>query len=272
MDKLNNIKLIASDLDGTLLNSNNIVSINNINSIKKARVSGIKFSICTGRNYKGVYDILDLWNIKDEVDYIIASNGGEIFNLKTKKLVETYKLEPQIIKELIEIFKEADVAFTLYDNNYLYASRLDDSVITVSKRVKSVVRVIDLNEILNKPYFKLLLTFDSKKMDLVQAIYNSNINLKKYKGFKSYNDLFELTHPNTGKEVGIKYLMEELNIKNENVVAFGDNTNDYSMIEYCINSVVMENGSDDVKKIAKYISDSNDNDGVSKFIEKYIIQ
>ena len=93
-----------------------------------------------------------------------------------------------------------------------------------------------------------------------------------FNAFSSSPFFFEITNKAVDKGAGLSHLAQSLNIKQEEVIACGDESNDYSMIKYAGLGVAMGNAIDRVKAVANYITDTNDNDGVAKVIEKFILK
>ena len=96
------IKLIASDIDGTLINSKSDCTAATIEAITKAREQGMKFAICSGRPVSGIKPLLKGWHLEDLCDYIVGMNGGEVLNVKENKFVSCYPLDRDIILALMD--------------------------------------------------------------------------------------------------------------------------------------------------------------------------
>jgi Cof subfamily protein (haloacid dehalogenase superfamily) len=270
MNKIKNIKLIACDIDGTLINSNGECTSRTVEAIKKAREKGIKFAICSGRPVSGILPLLESWNLEDCCDYVVGMNGGEILNRFENKYVESYTLEEDVIQELIDLYEGEGHIASYYDDTGLYVSRMSEDVINVASRTETPVFVADIKEITKGPQIKLMIVLDPERMEEVEAFYEKTKD-DRYIGFKTAVDLFELNHPLLAKDVGIKVIVTQMRIKPDNVLAFGDTSNDVAMLKYAAHSVCMSNGSDDAKEAAKHQGLSCDEDGVAVFIEENIL-
>ena len=110
------IKLIASDIDGTLINSKSECTAATIEAITKAREQGMKFAICSGRPVSGIKPLLKGWHLEDLCDYIVGMNGGEVLNVKENKFVSCYPLDRDIILDLMDEYEPMGYIPTYYDD------------------------------------------------------------------------------------------------------------------------------------------------------------
>ncbi len=263
------IKLIASDMDGTLLNDNHEIDKATAEAIKKAEESGIIFVISTGREYENVKYILDKKDIKCQC---ILSNGNE-----------------NSAKEIIQIFK---------DNNISYRMFTDKGIFTTSTREKALeeltFRTLTFDKNLTKEEAKKIAEKENfftclKYVEDVEKFFEDGIEIRKFVAFhediellnklkrqiekigglaisSSFNDNIEITDINAQKGIILEKVITKMGIDKKDVVILGDSFNDYSMFEIFEESVAMKNAIPEVKKIAKYITDTNDNQGVAKAI------
>ena len=270
MEKLKNIKLIASDIDGTLINSKGECTPRTVEAIAKARKQGIKFAICSGRPISGIKPLLKGWNLEDNCDYIVGMNGGEILNREQNKYVQSYTLDEKTIKELIKLYEDEGHIASFYDESGLHVSRMSEDVERVAARTATPVFVSDINEMTKGPQPKLMIILDPNRMEEVEAFYEKTKD-DRYIGIKTAVDLFEMNNPLLAKDVGVSVIATQMGIEVDNIVAFGDTSNDVEMLKYVPHSVCMSNGSQDAKDVARYEGLSCDEDGVAVFIEDYIL-
>lgn len=279
------IKLIASDMDGTLLNDNHEIDKDTAEAIKKAEESGIIFVISTGREYENVKYILDKRDIKCQC---ILSNGAE-YRDENGNILDVININENSAKEIIQIFK---------DNNISARMFTDKGIFTTSTREKALeeltFRTLTFNKNLTKEEAKKIAEKENfftclKYVEDVEKFFKDGIEIRKFVAFhediellnklkgtigkigglsisSSFNDNIEITDINAQKGIILEKVITKMGIDKKDVVILGDSFNDYSMFEIFEESVAMKNAIPEVKKIAKYITDTNDNQGVAKAI------
>jgi len=281
------IKLIASDMDGTLLNSKHKISKGNLEAIKKAEEMGIKFAIATGRMYEDVKPLLD------ECDLIcqcIVLNGGEYIDEKGKVLEGIY-IDREEAREIIDMIIKENIVAEIYTNEGLYTVNNKEEALTeVAYRIKAYDPETSFEEAIkfaeSHPHFVNL-----KYIEDIDEFLNSNIKIGKFVAF--YNDEettlnvkkklesigglaisstftknIEINNKEAQKGFILAKVADKMGIKRDEVMVIGDSFNDYSMFTEFIESFAMGNAVKKIKEIAKYITDTNDNDGVAKAIYK----
>lgn len=281
------IRVIAADMDGTLLNNNHEMDLETYLNIKKACKQGIRFIIVTGRNFQGAMEVLNKFDLN--CDYIISS-GAEIRNSDEKILKQIMMNKTQFPK-IMECFNGFDVsvAFStdLYDYRLgtleeieeciLYQAKLfhlnqSDEEIKQSALYKRFLnetyRLNNINELNEKciPVYKI-----SMYSNDVKIIDNINKDLNKIPDIaiaSSFPSNLEITHINAQKGLALKEYIETLGYTMDEVMVIGDSMNDYSMLSMEFGATVaMANGMTEVKKIAKYITKSNEELGAAYAIE-----
>lgn len=266
-------KLIALDMDGTLFNSNKEITARTKLAIEKARAKGVKVVLATGRPFEGIKPALKELDLVHENEYVLCFNGGLVVNAKTGEIISECTLTGRDYKDLVQAARAVNVhqhAFSATQGlvtdeisqytehearlNGIKANIINPEQDIADDEVIIKVMFIDPPEILASAVEKL-----------PQWIY------ERYNAFNSCPFFFEITNKGVDKGKGLKNLAEYLHIEQSEVIACGDEGNDYSMIKYAGLGVAMGNGIDKVKAIANYITDTNDNDGVAKVIEKFIL-
>ncbi|BDR59069.1 Cof-type HAD-IIB family hydrolase [Xylocopilactobacillus apicola] len=286
------IKLIASDMDGTLLNHDMIVPEENIKAIKHAQEEGIEFMIATGRNITEARPLLAKYDLETA---FITLNGAQVYDEDNNVRVE-FPLTPEWIKKVVQELKAEDLYFEIITSDGIFS---DNKV----KRINNLASLIsNLNP--DTP-FKLAIALSSARMELMnikyvdsyeQILSDPNIVVFKIIAFDTEttehlnavkNRLLSLPNPGVAitasstynieindihaqKGIALKKYAEQRGLTAENVMSLGDNVNDTTMIEYAKYSVAMGNAIDDIKKIATWQTDTNNNAGVAKAIERAI--
>lgn len=268
------VKLIAIDIDGTLLNSAGILTDAVKNTLKKVIKKDIKVVLATGRPLKGVEPLLQELNLIGSDHYVITYNGSLVQTTDGSQVIKEYGLSLKTFKEVNTLAKENDVCFFAADRDYLYTTQKDIGVYVAheSNLVNMPIRVRSLTDIKKiKPSIqKMMFADEPKKID--DAIANlPKWFTKEYFTVKSTPFYLEILHKNANKGSALKSLCDYLNISLSDVMAIGDNYNDTDMLVIAEESVAMGNAVKSVKQIAKYITTSHDEDGVAHIIEKIVL-
>lgn len=265
------VTLIATDLDGTLLNSQKKVTEANRKAIADLKSHGILFGIASGRPVETVRAMLKDWHIEDSVSFIMGMNGGVVYDLRQQTKEEYHVLDGEVVLDIIHFFQDLDVDFwvlegaTRYTNN-TYIETQEHAALYGETEIE-----IDLEPYLkNNTCNKLIIHCDKAYMPIVLE------RAKKYKnkacvGFLTADNLFEYVDPRINKGFGIEKVAKHFGVKLENCVAFGDEQNDKEMIQKVGLGVCVQNGAEDVKKIADFVSPyTNDESAIAYFIEDII--
>ena len=270
------IKLIAIDMDGTLLNEKKHIDKAQKEAIHEAVEAGIKIVLCTGRPLYGIlpfYEELGLSELDSE-GYVILNNGCSIHKTKDWKLIDQVNFTSDDIEYLYKFSESYDINFTLVNDTYYFniGRKPTDELITDAEFVFSDITDISLEEAKSGKHkiMKIMFLGDPEIMANFQEK-NEDIIKSKYSGVLSQSYVYEVFPKDNNKGTGLKKLAEKLGIKQEEVMAIGDGNNDIEMFEYANYSVAMKNATELAKKAAKYETDSNENDGVAKAIRKYAL-
>ena len=270
------IKLIAIDMDGTLLNEKKHIDKAEKEAIHEAIEAGIKIVLCTGRPLYGIlpfYEELGLSELDSE-GYVILNNGCSIHKTKDWKLIDQVNFTSDDIEYLYKFSESYDINFTLVNDIYYFniGRKPTDELIKDAGFVFSDITDISLEEAKSGKHkiMKIMFLGDPEIMADFQEK-NEDIIKSKYSGVLSQSYVYEVFPKDNNKGTGLKKLAEKLGIKQEEVMAIGDGNNDIEMFEYANYSVAMKNATELAKKAAKYETDSNENNGVAKAIRKYAL-
>ena len=270
-------KLICIDIDGTLLRDDKKLSKRNIDAIKAATNKGVHVAISTGRIFPSANYYADLIGVKSPV---IASNGAYIKNSSEDKVIYEKPMNLEKTIRIIEILREYKLRPHFNTPSKILTEDLEFSNKVYSK----------MNEVLsenNKVDIELVDTWENalKKYEhkvLKGIIVDKDINkirevkeiVAKEEGIEvvsSYSNNFEVMSKGISKGNAVSILSDMLGIERENVMCIGDSENDLSMIKFAGLGVAMGNAAECIKENADYITDINNEDGVAKAIEKFIL-
>lgn len=264
-------KLIALDMDGTLLNDKKQISQVNFDAIQQARENGVKVVLASGRPLVGFKRYLEELNLISEDNYAVAFNGALVQSTegnktiaKTTLTIEDYKYLYELSKELrvnIHALTETTVISpkdTKYTRNEAEINHISNEIIPVEdvEEGTTIVKVMFVDE-----------------PDIIEEVMHripeevSN----KYTIVRSAPFYLEFLHKSVNKGAGVAALAEKLNIKQEEVICIGDAGNDIHMIKYAGLGVAMGNAFPEVKRAANFITKTNEQDGVAHIINKFIL-
>ena len=271
------VKLIALDLDDTLLDNTAQISDENVCALRKCAERGIYVVLCSGRLEAGIVPFVRRLQIAgmEAGKYVIAINGCSIFDMHARKQIFLQKLAPEILLRADEIAKEAGLETQVYSSDTIYYGTLNPWIqmdIDLCKVKGS--KVDDYHSFLQKGSPKMLVPCNPETPEVAQSL------MKKMKAefgnraevFTSKPFFLEILPPNCGKGQAIGWLCNHLGFGIEHAMGFGDGLNDESMLRLCGYGVAMKNAGDYIRSMADYVTDFDNNEsGVGRFIEKYVL-
>jgi len=294
-------RMIALDMDGTLLDHQQRISKENARAIEKAREKGIKVVLSTGRALPGIDDYLEQLNLKEEDEYSVTCSGAYVVNNINTKTVEEKYLSYEELHGILQIFDPYQIHYNFYTQDKIYTKSNNFTTHIDAFANKLPMEIVDFNH-LNKDIKIIKITLineDLSVKDEITSIY-PDIPLKNPDIFSRTNDKFnkelfkditrlsqdllekytllkttpyhiEILNKSSHKGNGVKRLAELYGIKKEEIICIGDSGNDRQMIEYAGLGVAMGNAVEDIKQIADYVTLSNQEHGVAHVIEKFVL-
>ena len=255
------IKLIAADLDGTLLNSNKEISEYNQKIIKKLiNEYNINFILSSGRPYEGIKNYNEI--LKNN-NFSITLNGASITD-NNGKIILKKTIDEDASKQIIELSKKYDICMHVYNNGKYIMSKKDFPIKSYVQIENKINLIVGLENIDNYKFNKILILGERKILEkLKKEIDSLNCVHTCFSG-----DFFlEAVNKEANKGNALKWICENKKIDIKDTIAFGDNFNDIEMIEYAGIGVAMANAEEEVKKKADYITLSNNENGLGYFLE-----
>ena len=264
------IRLIASDLDGTIIDARGQCHPDVVATLRRVRAMGVKFAICSGRPISSVLPLVEGWGLEGNCDYIVGSNGGEVLEVATGKHVKAYTLSPELIREILDLYEPLGLLPTLYgEGDELFVQDITPQAEIVAKRLGMRLTKADIRTITTEPQVKEMMILPPEKMAMAEQFYQEHKD-ERYIAFKTAVDLFEFNHPLLAKDVGVQVIGAMMHIEPDEIMAFGDTTNDLDMLRYVKYGIVMANGTDDAKALAYAIAPSVDDAGFAKYLDEYL--
>lgn len=271
MQKLDNVKVIFVDIDGTLTNKKKEVTLHTSEIIKKVVDKGIKVIICSGR---GNQYAANKSKIANASSHVISSNGAQIYDYNTKEIIYKSIIDKEILKDAIEFINNKHGGFILNCTNLRYSNK------TLNRKMNKNDKVIESIDEVENDVYQLVMEASSYDLmtEMIEYVNNSsylkilNCSPTYLNGKKDEENYYiDVNSKEVSKGNSIKKYLEMFNINKKDSVCFGDHINDLPMFEVCGIRVAMGNANDDLKNKSDYITLSNEEDGVAYFLEKYIL-
>ncbi len=266
------ITLVATDLDGTFLNSEKQVSDINRKAISKLKDKGIIFGIASGRPIDTVRPLIHEWGIDDSVSFIVGMNGGVIYDIRRREKEEYHLISGDVAIKLYDFFKDMDINFQIVVGPTRYTNESTPETRAHAKLFGEYEVKVDLYEFLkNRDINKFMMMFEPDYMPQILER-AKQFEDERVVGFATADNLYEYVDPRINKGFGMKKLAKHFGVDMDHILAFGDAPNDKEMLEIAGTGVCMLNGCDESKAVADYVTDIvNDDGAVGRFIEEYIL-
>ncbi|MDP4146797.1 MAG: sugar-phosphatase [Bacillota bacterium] len=264
-------KLIALDMDGTLLKEDKTISSKNFKAIQKAKSKGVKVVLATGRPVKGIEKYLKELNLVDDGDFAVAFNGAVVQDTKSGEIIAKNLMTHEDLHYLTDLSKKLNVNI-----HALTPSECITPKINKYSEVEATMNAIPLHELdfytLDKNTTIVKIMMIDEEPILTEAINNLPAEVyEKYTVVRSAPYFLEFLNKEVNKGVGVHLLAQNLGIKQEEVICVGDAGNDIHMLEYAGLGVAMGNAFPEIKEIADYVTKSNEEDGVAHVINEFIL-
>lgn len=284
------IKLLALDIDGTLLRSDQTISTMTIDTLHECEKKGIEWMFVSGRNYHMVKPILDEYKLSCD---LILNNGHEYVD-RFGKQKSCVWMKEDILRSVLEILLPYDYHISIHTDKGKYILTDKETYFADHIKISKMKRKSNLEGMENSPLFNkekvLHNCFEVKSIDEllsckvhvlkidarnlhVQKVIESMPLLKQIDHIKmhsSYESFIEISDDSSDKAKMLEDVIKEKHIKKDEVCIFGDSMNDLELFQSFEHSFAMENAKSEIKKYARWLTASNDHDGVAKAIQKVL--
>lgn len=288
-------KLMAIDLDGTLLNSFGEVSEETRKALKKVKEQGTEVVLASGRPISSTESLAVELGVDN---YLISGNGAAVYDIQNQKIIYDRFLSKEQVLNIAKMCEENSFFYNVYTEDEVIASSLNYNVLFYHKEnvkkieekrthINVVQNIAEYIEQSGKEKFLKITVCDESQfifnsimkrlksipgIDVLEVAYMSR---KKIKDGTDDVDIqyyyTEITNENVNKWSAIEFLLDKLDIQKEEVIAIGDNINDKEMIEEAGLGVVMGNSNPKMKEIADKIVADNNSEGVLEAIKNYVL-
>lgn len=272
--KYHEIKAIASDLDGTLTNSKKQITQHTKEIIQRTMHQGCSLILASGRPLAGISNVIEALELERLGGYVISYNGCLITEVKSNYTIYEKKLPENVIFPIYEFVKSLDyVKIATYQPGYIYSECEKDEYLEIEAMgcAIPVTVVKHLPDVIQNGIHKYVITGKPEVIPQTRKLIEKNFG-NQVDTIISEPFFLEIVPKGVNKAVALDILAKYIGCESNQIAAFGDAENDVEMLEYVGVSFAMKNGCEKTKKAALHVIDSNDEDGVAKAIEKYILK
>lgn len=260
------IRLIAADCDGTLLDDQKAIDQGMADVLPLLREMGIEFTLATGRNMEIVMPFVNTLDLRMP---IITNGGAEIYD--GEKYLVKHSLSKNDLSQIIDILEKYHIRSVYYSNDCLYTRYADAINQYFLNRMTGKVEVKaleDVEQLKQMELFKIVIVEPDKALlkevsDFINTMQNTHC-------LGAEDNLCTITHKQASKGKALLKLAEMLGINADEVVVIGDNHNDLSMFECFKNSVAMGNADESIKQVTRFVTKDNNHQGVSSFLWRIV--
>lgn len=260
-------KLIAFDMDGTILDKEGNVPTPTVNAIQKAMAQGVQVTLATGRMFRSAARCAQLLGIRIP---IICYQGSLIADPWDSHILQHTPMSIATARDAIQEVSQTGVHLNVYIDDELYVNEMTDGLKRYAERNNAEPHLVsDLASCIEKEPTKIMAWGDAKAVDKAHALLVENIG-PRCLITRSYATLCEVGHPDSGKANALKFLTGMLGIEQRETVAVGDGGNDVDMIEWAGLGVVMDTAPDEVKAKADWVAKSSPQLGLAELVERLL--
>lgn len=266
---MNNYKLIALDLDGTLNNTKKVITDKTKDALIKAQQLGAKVVLASGRPTAGLYREAQVLNMKEYNGMFLSYNGAKVVDYTTSECIYDKALSSEDTHKMLKHLKKFNVNVMVARGDYLIVEDLNGYKSEYEARINNLKlkQVDDLDKFIDFEPNKILISAEpeylSSVADEIKEPFKGSLSI-----YFSTPFYLEVMANNIDKSLALDKIVKHLGIKSEEVIAFGDGHNDIPMIKYAGLGVAMANAVDDLKAAANEITLSNDEDGIAYTLSK----
>ncbi|MBO7703370.1 MAG: HAD family phosphatase [Solobacterium sp.] len=267
------VKLVLCDIDGTLYDWDRILSDRTIRVINELHEKGYGFGIASGRPYEELVHHAKNWGFEFQFDVLIGLNGAELYVLSRDELFEYYRLSRETLKKTVEVMSQFDCNPFMYWHGKLLSVKMNEMTKKSARTAqREIVIANDVSDLYAEENFKIMFRMTEEETKRAEA-YLAEHPDPDYTAFKTQSTLIEFMDPRISKGFTVRQLKELGEYEPEEILAFGDTTNDNDMLALSGWGVCLSNGSSDTKAIADDITRFDcKHDGFADYIETYLFR
>ncbi|MFV0529525.1 MAG: Cof-type HAD-IIB family hydrolase [Lachnospiraceae bacterium] len=266
------IKLIAVDLDGTLLRRNCTIASQTAEAIHKALAAGIYIVPATGRSFRNAQHVLSEFN---DIQYFINANGTTVTDGIRRKLLYAETMPIELVREVYALTKEYETFIEIYEGmdaivdepgvEMLYSTSIERDYIV--QLLSTNIKIKSLDAYLQEAQHKVSkLHIVCQNAERKEALFQKIDKIKDVYPLSTMSRNVEIVNKTWSKKDGLEKLAGTLGIDREEIMAIGDSDNDYDMLKWVGTSVAMGNAKEHIREIADLVTATNEDNGVAAVI------
>lgn len=265
------IKLIASDIDETIIDHNRLVPERNKKAIKAAQDKGVIVMLATGRGPYEIFDIPDQAGVIADDRFVICCNGAVIMNVKTKEIIDVLAMDFSYAKKIFDYAYKNKLTFYLYTLDKKYGINLSDETLIAESHI-NLIEGDNIDFLEGQTVLKTIIK--NSNMNQLQALEVDIARITDYDLEISYssNMYMEINAKGVNKAIALKKVADHYGVDMKNVMAIGDNYNDVAMLEEAGTAIAVRNARLQVKQSADYVTQADNTKGaVGEAIENFVL-
>lgn len=266
--------IIALDLDGTLTNSEKIITPRTFDALMKAQREGVRLVLASGRPTFGIAALANQLQLADYGGYVLSYNGGRIIDWCEKTVIFSQVVDQKLVPILYDFAEKAQLPIVTYLPEAILASKNEGEYLAEEARINGMPVVVAQNFVEEAMQIaggstKFLIPGEPELLIQLESEMKAALS-EQMEVFRSAPFFLELPPKGIDKAQSLQRLLTHLGLERESLMAFGDGFNDLSMIQFAGQGVAMSNAVEEVKSIADFVTTSNDEDGIAHALEQLL--
>lgn len=266
--------IIALDLDGTLTNSEKIITPRTFDALMKAQREGVRLVLASGRPTFGIAALANQLQLADYGGYVLSYNGGRIIDWCEKTVIFSQVVDQKLVPILYDFAKKAQLPIVTYLPEAILASKNEGEYLAEEARINGMPVVVAQNFVEEAMQIaggstKFLIPGEPELLIQLESEMKAALS-EQMEVFRSAPFFLELPPKGIDKAQSLQRLLTHLGLERESLMAFGDGFNDLSMIQFAGQGVAMANAVEEVKSIADFVTTSNEEDGIAHALEQLL--
>ena len=263
--------IIALDLDGTLTNSEKIITPRTFDALMKAQREGVRLVLASGRPTFGIAALANQLQLADYGGYVLSYNGGRIIDWCEKTVIFSQVVDQKLVPILYDFAEKAQLPIVTYLPEAILASKNEGEYLAEEARINGMPVVVAQNFVEEAMQIaggstKFLIPGEPELLIQLESEMKAALS-EQMEVFRSAPFFLELPPKGIDKAQSLQRLLTHLGLERESLMAFGDGFNDLSMIQFAGQGVAMANAVEEVKSIADFVTTSNEEDGIAHALE-----
>lgn len=266
--------IIALDLDGTLTNSEKIITLRTFDALMKAQREGVRLVLASGRPTFGIAALANQLQLADYGGYVLSYNGGRIIDWCKKTVIFSQVVDQKLVPILYDFAEKAQLPIVTYLPDAILACKNEGEYLAEEARINGMPVVVAQNFVEEAMQIaggstKFLIPGEPELLIQLESEMKAALS-EQMEVFRSAPFFLELPPKGIDKAQSLQRLLTHLGLERESLMAFGDGFNDLSMIQFAGQGVAMANAVEEVKSIADFVTTSNEEDGIAHALEQLL--